>query len=1133
MSTIHNPTNLKVNTGTLLSQLSLARTNDALTRSIRNLSTGLRIESGRDDPVGFIAGSSMRTDLATMKQAVSNSQRADKAISLIDSTLANVTSLLNDLRGIITQAANTGVENTATLASLQLQADTIINTIDYFSSSTTFNGQKLLDGSLNFSLFGADKNSLQKIDINQANFNGRTEKDIVTKIIEPPERAELYYQLGGLADDTIFTVGGINGYQLFNFDKTATLSDIANAVNLYSDATGVAAKVHAQGTTGSTSISSYGKNNDIILTASKTGKENGNFVVKYSAPQQGNDSAFLNVTRGSGNDPTVIEVVLQTEKWSNAEYVFNKDGDNVTNNEFNIVAKYAGAEFNDINFEINNIFNDTSGEVTGIDVDLVESPKTFRINISYDENNPNDPTNTTVNDLASWIAASPVASAYFELQHTGQSNGNGVIIPDGKIETLTQGIDGGKVITTAEQIATLINTSPLLKNADGSGRLSATIPSDAFGIGAVSPFFDAAYYGSPQENNYLQFLAPANSPSIKFVSNPNEQLSIDLTSEPPLYDYASAAIQGFDHETSFTIKSRETGLENDNVTIIMRDSVDESAVFDPEKNAVVISVDFTGRQNGTNLDGAFTMNDLVALVESDQIVGERFIVVPQSGYDTTDPPAFKNEAYVGINSEVGKMSGGLISAGTVVIHLETDANGIVKTTANELVKFFNDPTTLESQAALDKLGISVSVISPGNVNETVSTTGNSEIGSGLLRATDTVDGKIEQSGTESNWNFGDIEFGKSLMGEVKASAFMLARNGIDAVFQVTARSAEAKYDGTEIVVMPSDSGTSVFYDAQSKQITIGIDSTNPPTAFEVVELINSTKGVAEYFSAVVANSASVLPDSQSGSAPISVGDRGTLRVFYSDNVISGAAGLSMLGGSDSEEMGLTFYSLKYGSEEFVDVVAGQGTSFQVKDKYGEIKERDYGSDIVATINNQASIGKGRVVMSATSDLDVSLWMDGDVGVGEVIEFRIAGGGVLIQLGAVATSNQQARIGVPSIHSSQLGGVSGFLSDIKSNGVSDLRADIGAAFRIVEEVTAEISELRSRLGAFQKNRIEPNIDNITDAIEIETSAMSDIVDTDFAVESSELLRQQLLMQSNITALQMSMQSRQMLLSLLTG
>ncbi|MDR1924694.1 MAG: hypothetical protein LBQ66_09985 [Planctomycetaceae bacterium] len=1130
MSTIHNPTNLKVNTGTLISQLTLAKTNDAITKSIRNLSTGLRIESGRDDPVGFIAGNSMRTDLSLMAQAVANGQRADSVLSQVDSTLANISNLMNDLRGIVTQAANTGVENAQTLAALQTEADAIISAIDFYSTSSTFNGQKLLDGSLDFNLYGSDTTRFQKIEIRQANFLGRTEKDVAVQVISPPTQAKLQYQLGGLANDVVFTLGGTGGNHVFSFDKSAALSDIANDVNRFSDATGIAARVYSQGTAGSLALTSYGKNNDILVTASEAGTESGNFVVKYSAPKSGNDTAYLNVTQGYANTPTTIEVVLQTEAWANAEYSFNNPAANApipnSNNAFTIAAKYAGEEFNNVEFEISNIYGNTDGLTEGISIDFASQPKKFTINVSVNEADPNDPANTTVNDLAQWIADDPAASAYFELRNSGSSNGTGVINPAGGFTLSKEGVDGGKVTSTAEQIAALLNTSPLLKNADGSGRVSATIPAGALGNGVLSPFFDAAYYGNPQENNLLQFLAPENAPTIEFVSVPNESLSIDTTSSPPVYGYASAAVQGYDAGTSFTLKSREPGTQNDNVAVIFRDAAEESAVFDPERNAVVVSVDFSGRASGQNPAGYFTMSDLVNLVDADPIVGSRFSVVPLTPYSQDAPPEFSSSAYIGIDSEVGKTTGGLVSSGTVTIHLETGSDGIVRTTANDLVKFFNDPPTEEAKIILDKLGISVSVISPGNTTETASTTGNSSIGSGLLGASSS------SKSADSEWNFGEIEFGKSLP-NVNATAYLLAQNGSDAVLQVTARSSDPKYAGTEIVVVANSGGTAVSYDPVSKQITIGIDPNNPPTSQNISDLINSDPNLADLFIATIPNSVGVPLGSQPGSAPIAVGDKGTLRMIPDDAAKAAAAGAAMVGNSDSEEMGLTFYSVGYGSGEFVEVISGAGTSFPVRDKFGMISERAYGTDVVALIDGLSCVGSGLSAVASTTDLDMTLTFNEDIVAGAVLGFRISGGGVLIQLGQVATSSQQARISIPSVHSSELGGVNGFLSQIRSGGISDLTTDTASAFRIIDEITADIASLRGRLGAFQKSRVEANIENLTDAIEIETGAMSDIVDTDFALESSELLRQQLLMQSNVTALQLSMQSRQMLLGLLTG
>ncbi len=84
---------------------------------------------------------------------------------------------------------------------------------------------------------------------------------------------------------------------------------------------------------------------------------------------------------------------------------------------------------------------------------------------------------------------------------------------------------------------------------------------------------------------------------------------------------------------------------------------------------------------------------------------------------------------------------------------------------------------------------------------------------------------------------------------------------------------------------------------------------------------------------------------------------------------------------------------------------------------------------------------------------------------------------------------------------------------------------------MEEATRLVPSLRGRLGAFQKYQIEANMENMIDAIEIETEARSKIVDVDFAVESSNLARGQLLMQSNIAVLQQASQTTQMLLGLL--
>ncbi|MDR0327784.1 MAG: hypothetical protein LBI05_05765, partial [Planctomycetaceae bacterium] len=401
-----NPSNLLVNIGSLRGQLALQRADSALTQSIRNLSSGIRIHTGRDDPIGFIASTAMKTDIVSMTQAAANSGKNSSLIATVDSALSHVNSLLNDLRGLVTEAANTGGETPETLDALQIQANAIIETINFISATTSFQGQKLLDGSLDFNTYGLDKSVVSQLNIYQANFQGRTEKDVVMQVHEPARRAELYYPYGALKTDTTFTFGGTGGYHSLTFDHDATVQDIADAVNVISDSTGIAATVFSKSQPGSIMLTSYGKNNDVLVTASEPGTANGNFVFRYTAPKEGNAELRLNVAEGDGNNPTVVEIMLQTEP-------------------------------------------------------------------------------------------------------------------------------GGAVITTAEQVVTLLNTSPLLKNEDGTGRITAAIPTGETGLGIVTPFAEVGYYGSEKDSNYLQFLAPAGSPAIKFVSTPGTPLSVDDTTCPP------------------------------------------------------------------------------------------------------------------------------------------------------------------------------------------------------------------------------------------------------------------------------------------------------------------------------------------------------------------------------------------------------------------------------------------------------------------------------------------------------------------------------------------------------------------------------------------------------------------------
>ena len=74
-------------------------------------------------------------------------------------------------------------------------------------------------------------------------------------------------------------------------------------------------------------------------------------------------------------------------------------------------------------------------------------------------------------------------------------------------------------------------------------------------------------------------------------------------------------------------------------------------------------------------------------------------------------------------------------------------------------------------------------------------------------------------------------------------------------------------------------------------------------------------------------------------------------------------------------------------------------------------------------------------------------------------------------------------------------------------------------------------MRGRLGALQRSQIEMSMGHMRDIITISSDSRSQIADADFAAESSNLARQQVLFQASVTVLQQAGQTRQMLLQLL--
>jgi flagellin len=231
--------------------------------------------------------------------------------------------------------------------------------------------------------------------------------------------------------------------------------------------------------------------------------------------------------------------------------------------------------------------------------------------------------------------------------------------------------------------------------------------------------------------------------------------------------------------------------------------------------------------------------------------------------------------------------------------------------------------------------------------------------------------------------------------------------------------------------------------------------------------------------------------------------------------------------------GITFHSSGYGTKTFVSVQAQAGT-FNTVDSTGASKSRSVGRDAVATVNGALTVGDGLNIKLNTTSLDLDVTLASTFGAGQT-NFSITGGGALFQLGPQVNSNQQVNIGIGSVAASNLGDNNvGFLNEIVTGGNKTLvGGDAGAASRVLEKAIRQVAVMRGRLGAFEKNTLDTNVNSLSIALENVTASESSIRDADFAAETSALTRAQILTQAGTSVLATANSTPQSVLSLLQG
>jgi flagellin len=159
---------INTNISSLNAQRNLTTSQSSLATSLQRLSTGLRINSAKDDAAGMAISSRMTSQINGMNVAARNANDGISLSQTAEGGLASATDLLQRMRDLAVQSAN-GSNSDTDRASIQSEVTQLKDEIDRVAKGTSFNGLNLLDGSFTAQTFqvGANATSADRIQIDK------------------------------------------------------------------------------------------------------------------------------------------------------------------------------------------------------------------------------------------------------------------------------------------------------------------------------------------------------------------------------------------------------------------------------------------------------------------------------------------------------------------------------------------------------------------------------------------------------------------------------------------------------------------------------------------------------------------------------------------------------------------------------------------------------------------------------------------------------------------------------------------------------------------------------------------------------------------------------------------------------
>ena len=234
---------INTNVASLNAQRNLGASQSNLNESMQRLSSGLRINSAKDDAAGLAISDRMTSQIRGLNQAARNANDGISLAQTAEGALQESTNILQRMRELAVQSAN-DTNSASDRESLQAEVSQLQSELDRISETTQFNGKNLLDGTMTNATFQVGANAGVSQTISLSIDSAKTaDLSAVGTVIEAPNGTAVS---GGDVSGTAIAAGAlkVNGEEIGATDGSNT--SLADAINAAVDGDDIATAVNVQ-----------------------------------------------------------------------------------------------------------------------------------------------------------------------------------------------------------------------------------------------------------------------------------------------------------------------------------------------------------------------------------------------------------------------------------------------------------------------------------------------------------------------------------------------------------------------------------------------------------------------------------------------------------------------------------------------------------------------------------------------------------------------------------------------------------------------------------------------------------------------------------------------------------------------